>query len=141
MIHSTPRPPGHDASDPQGIDRYSIHAAGLGMNIYVVDERRDSEIERGRSGEAILPASPDESPRIGEILLFARSQSRAGRRPRSFDRGDSVLASLAEDAVLGKTGHATGRALFRDRGKLLGLITSLDSPRHGGKAPRFPRLA
>ena len=111
------------------------------MNIYLEDEHRVSEIERGRSCEAVLPASPDESPRIGEILLFARSQSRAGRRPSPFDGGDSVLASLADDAALGKTGHATGRALFRDRWKLLGLAASLDSPRHGEKAPRFPRLA
>ena len=111
------------------------------MNIYPAHEQRISEVERGQGGEVVLPASPDESPRIGEILRFARSQSRAGRRPRPFDGADSVLASLADDAALGKTGHATGRALFRDRWKLLGLAASLDSPRHGEKAPRFPRLA
>jgi hypothetical protein len=111
------------------------------MNIYLEDEHRVSEIERGRSGEAILPASPGRSPRIGEILRFARSHSHAARRPRPFDGGGSVLASLFGDAALGKPGHATGRALFRDRWKLLGLDTSLDIPRHGGKPPRFPRLA
>ena len=111
------------------------------MRIYLEDEHRASKIERGPSGEAVLPASPGRSPRIRETLLYARSQSRAGRRPRPFDGGDSVLASLAEDAVLDKTSHATGRALFRDRGKLLGLVASLDSPRNGKKAPRFPRLA
>jgi hypothetical protein len=111
------------------------------MNIYLEDEHRITEIERGRCCQAVLPASPGESSRIRENLLFARSLSRAGRRPRPFDGGEPVLASLAEDAALGKTGHATGRALFRDRWKLLGLAVSLDSPRDGEKAPRFPRLA
>jgi hypothetical protein len=111
------------------------------MNIYLEDEHRASEIERGRSVEAILPASHDESPRIGEILRFARSHSHAARRPRPFDGGGSVLASPADDAALGKWRPSTGRALFRDRWKLLGLVASLDRPRNGKKAPRFPRLA
>jgi hypothetical protein len=119
----------------------SPHKAGLGMDIYLGDGDPISEIERGRSGEAVLPASPGRSSRIRENLRFARSHSRAGRRPRPFDGGDSVLASLSDDAALGRTGHATGRALFRDRWKLLGLVASLDNPRDGKKAPRFPRLA
>jgi len=113
------------------------------MNIYPdpADEQPVTGVGRGQAGEAVLPASPGESSRIRENLLFARSHSRAGRRPRPFDGGEPVLASLAEDAALRKTNHATGRALFRDRWKLLGLAVSLDSPRDGEKAPRFPRLA
>ena len=111
------------------------------MHIYLEDEHRITEIERGRCCQAVLPASPGESSRIRENLLFARSLSRAGRRPRPFDGADAVLASLADDAALGKTGHATGRALFRDRWKRLRLDASLDGLRHGEKAPRFPRLA
>jgi hypothetical protein len=111
------------------------------MNIYLGDGDPVSEIERGRSGELVLPAFPDDSSRIGEILRFARSHSYADRRQSPFAGGDPVLASLADDAAPGKTGHATGRALFRDRWKLLGLVASLDNPRDGKKAPRFPRLA
>jgi hypothetical protein len=136
--------PRSNPSDPESTKRVvvlSLRKAGLGMNIYLEDEQPVSKIERGRTGEAVLPALPHESPRIGEILRFARSHYHAGRRPRPFNGGEPVLASLDDDAALGKTGHATGRALFRDRWKLLGLVVSLDSPRNGKKAPRFPRLA
>jgi hypothetical protein len=111
------------------------------MHIYLEDEHRESEIERGRTCEVVLPASHDESPRIGEILRFARSHTYADRRQSPLGGGDSVLASLFDDATLGRTGHATGRARFQDRWKRLILAASLDSPRHGEKAPRFPRLA
>ena len=55
------------------------------MNIYLGDEHRVSEMERGRSVEAILPASHDESPRIGEILRFARGRLAPYKRIRRLE--------------------------------------------------------
>ena len=57
------------------------------VHIYLADEQRVSEVERGQGGEALLPASPGESHRIRETLLFARSLCRAGRLPSSIDGG------------------------------------------------------
>jgi len=111
------------------------------MKIYPADEQRISEVERGRSCEAVLPASPDESPSIGDAILFAHSQSRAGREPSYVKGGDSVLVALTDVADLGETDPATGQALFRVSWKRLGQDAPLDTPRLGKKAPRFPRLA
>jgi hypothetical protein len=111
------------------------------MNIYPADERRISEIERGQSCEAVLPASPDQSPHIGETILFAHSESRAGQQPSYIKGGDSVLVSLADVADLGRTDPATGQALFRVSWKPLVPGASLDTPKLGKKAPRLPRLS
>jgi hypothetical protein len=111
------------------------------MKIYPADEQRISEVERGRSREAVLPAYPDQSPCVGDSILFAHSESRAGRGPSYIKGGDSVLVSLTDVVDLGETDPATGQALFRVGWKRLGQGASLDTPRQGKKAPRPRRLA
>jgi hypothetical protein len=87
--------------------------AGLRMNTYPTDERRISEIERGRSCEAIVPLPAGQALSAGDTVLFALSHSRAGQQPCYVKGGDSVLVSLTGVTDLGATDPVTGQALVR----------------------------
>src|SRR5215213_7419970 len=85
------------------------------MNIYPADEQRISEVERGRSCEAVVPLPPGGSLSAGDMVLFALSHSRAGEQPSYVSGGDSVLVSLTNVSDLGLSDPGTGRALFHLR--------------------------
>lgn len=90
------------------------------MNTYPADEQRISEVERGRSCEAVVPLPPGGSLSAGDSVLFALSQSRGGQQPSYVKGGDSVLVSLTSVADLDETDPATGHALFHLRWEPLG---------------------
>ncbi len=83
------------------------------MNTYPVDERRISEVERGRSCEAIVPLTHGKSLTAGDTILFALSHSRAGQQPCYVKGGDSVLVLLTGVTDLGATDPATGQSLVQ----------------------------
>ena len=83
------------------------------MHTYPADERRISEVERGRSCEAVVPLPPGGSLEVGETVLFALSRSRAGQPASYVNGGDSVLVSVTGVTDLGATDPATGQALVR----------------------------
>jgi hypothetical protein len=90
------------------------------MNTLPADEQRISEVERGRSCEAVVPLPPGVSLTAGDTVLFALSQSRAGQQPSYVKGGDSVLVSLTNVSDLDETDPATGHALFHLRWEPLG---------------------
>jgi hypothetical protein len=90
------------------------------MNTYPADEQRISEVERGRSCEAVVSLLPGDSLAAGDTVLFALSHSRAGQQPSYVKGGDSVLVSLTNVAALDKTDPNTGHALFHLSWKPLG---------------------
>ena len=90
------------------------------MNTYPANEQRISEVERGRSCEAVVPLPPGGSLSAGDSVLFALCQSRGGQEPSYVKGGDSVLVSLTDVADLDKTDPATGHALFHLRWEPLG---------------------
>jgi hypothetical protein len=90
------------------------------MMICPADERRISEVERGRSCEAVVPLPPGQSLGAGDAVLFALSASRAGQPPCYVKGGDSVLVSLTDVTDLGATDPVTGQALVRLRWEPLG---------------------
>ena len=90
------------------------------MNTYPADEQRISEVERGRSCEAVVPLPPGGSLAVGDTVLFALSESRGGQQPSYVKGGDSVLVSLTSVADLDATDPATGHALFHLRWEPLG---------------------
>lgn len=83
------------------------------MNSYPADEKRISEVERGRSWSAILPFPPGKSLSPGDSILFALAYSDPDRGPRYVLGGDSVRVLLTEVTDLGLTDPATGQALFQ----------------------------
>src|SRR3954449_5654959 len=83
------------------------------MNTYPADEQRISEVERGRSCNAILPLPPGQSLCSGDSIVFAHAYFPAGREPCYVYRGDSVRVLLTDVTDLGATDPATGQALFR----------------------------
>lgn len=103
-----------------GGDLNTNSGMGLRMNSYPATEQRISEIERGRSCEAVVPLPTGGSLAAGDTILFALSQSRAGQQPSYVKGGDSVLVSLTDVTDLGMTDPATGQALFQLRWEPLG---------------------
>lgn len=97
------------------------------MKTCPADEQRISEVERGRSREAVVPLPPGESLVVGDTVLFALSRSRAGQQPSYVKGGDSVLVSLTEVTELGAIDPVSGQALYRLRWEPLGQ----DSPSAG----------
>ena len=83
------------------------------MNTYPADEQRISDVERGRSCGAVVPFPPGGSLAAGDTVLFALSQSRAGRPPCYVMGGDSVLVLLTGVTDLGTNDPITGQALFQ----------------------------
>src|SRR5436305_14709668 len=67
-----------------------------GMNSYPADERRISEVERGRSWNAILPLPPGKSLSPGDSIIFALASPNANRDLCYVQRGDSVRVVLTE---------------------------------------------
>ncbi len=83
------------------------------MHTYPANEQRISEVERGRSCEAVVSQPPGESLVVGQTVLFALSQARAGQPPAYVKGGDSVLVSLTGVTDLGEVDSITGQALVR----------------------------
>jgi hypothetical protein len=83
------------------------------MNCYPADERRISEVERGRCWNAILPLPPGKSLSPGDSIIFALACPDADHEPRYVSGGDSVRVVLTEVADLASNEPATGQALFR----------------------------
>ncbi len=90
------------------------------MNSYPADERRISDVERGRSCRAVVPMTPGGSPAVGDSVLFAHALSQPGREPCYVMGGDSVRVVLTDVTDLGVTDPATGQALVRLDWKPLG---------------------
>ena len=84
-----------------------------GMNTYPADERRISEVERGRSWNAILPLPPGKSLSPGDSIIFALASPDANREPCYVNGGDSVRVLLTDVTDLASNDPATGQALFR----------------------------
>jgi len=99
-----------------------------GMNSYPADERRISEVERGRSWDAILPFPPGKSLSPGDSIIFALASPDANREPRYVSGGDSVRVVLTEVTDIASHDPATGRALFRLSWAPLGQQGSLRPP-------------
>ena len=107
------------------------------MNTYPADEQRISEVERGRSCEAIVALPPGESLKAGESVLFALSLSRTGQPPNYVKGGDSVLVSLTDVTDLGTTDPGTGCTFVRLRWEPLGQAKpTVNVARSVRKAPR-----
>jgi hypothetical protein len=107
------------------------------MITFPAAEQRISEVERGRSCEAVVPLPPGGSLSAGDTVLFALSQSRPGQQPSYVKGGDSVLVSLTAVADLGATDPATGHALFHLRWEPLGQAKpTVTAVRRGEKSPR-----
>ena len=107
------------------------------MNTYPANEQRISEVERGRSCEAVVPLPPGESLSAGDTVLFALSESRGGQQPSYVKGGDSVLVSLTSVAGLGETDPATGYALVQLRWEPLGQNKpTVAAAKRVAKAPR-----
>jgi hypothetical protein len=103
------------------------------MNSYPADERRISEVERGRSWNAILPLPPGKSLSPGDSIIFALALPDANREPRYVNGGDSVRVTLTEVTDLASIDPATGHALFRLSWAPLGQATpGVSSP--GGRS-------
>ena len=83
------------------------------MNTYPADEQRISEVERGRSCEAVVSLPPGESLKAGDTVLFALSHARPGQPPAYVKGGDSVLVCLTDVADLGRIDPASGQALVQ----------------------------
>ena len=90
------------------------------MTTYPADEQRISEVERGRSCEAVVSLPPGDSLSAGDTVLFALSHSRAGQQPSYVKGGDSVLVSLTGVSALDRTDPGTGYALVHLRWEPLG---------------------
>ena len=105
------------------------------MHTYPANEQRISEVERGRSCEAVVPVPPGEAPAVGQTVLFALSQSRGGQAPAYVKGGDSVLVALTGVTDLGATDPETGQALVRLAWEPLGQFV----PAPSGRASRSRR--
>ncbi len=107
------------------------------MNTYPANEQRISEVERGRSCEAVVALPPGETLSAGDTVLFALSQSRAGQQPSYVKGGDSVLVSLTNVVDLDETDPVTGHALFNLRWEPLGQNKpTVAAPKRVVKVPR-----
>ena len=112
------------------------------MHTYPADESRISEVERGRSCEAVVPQPLGGSVTVGDVVLFALSRSRGGRPPAYVMGGDSVLVSVTGVTDLGATDPVTGQALVRLAWEPLGQpSTPIIPPSRALKARRAPDRA
>ena len=84
------------------------------MNTFPANEQRISEVERGRSCNAIVPMPAGMTLSAGDTVLFAApAQTASGREPSYVKGGDSVLVSLTDVTDLETTDPATGQALYQ----------------------------
>ncbi len=108
-----------------GVDGSIIPVVGLGMNTYPADEKRISEVERGRSYQAVLPFPPGKTLAAGDTILFALAHNAtAGQAPNYVKGGDSVMVSLIDVVELGQADPSTGQPLFQITWKRLGPDTT-----------------
>jgi len=98
---------------PRGLSSVRSRFGFAGMNRYPADERRISEVERGRSWNAILPLPPGKSLSPGDSIIFALAAPDANREPCYVNGGDSVRVVLTDVTDLASNDPATGQALFR----------------------------
>ena len=83
------------------------------MHTYPANEQRISEVERGRTCEAVVAHPPGELLTVGQTVLFALSQSRGGQPPAYVKGGDSVLVSLTGVTDLGAIDPISGQGMVR----------------------------
>lgn len=83
------------------------------MNTYPAGEHRISEVERGRSCQAVVSLAPGESLQAGDTVLFALAQVRPGQPPAYVKGGDSVLVCLVDVTDLGRVDPASGQPLVQ----------------------------
>lgn len=83
------------------------------MNIFPADEQRLSDVERGRSSWAVVALPDGGSLAVGEAILFALSESRAGQQPSFVKGGDSVMVVLSGVTPLEDSDPLSGQPLFR----------------------------
>jgi hypothetical protein len=83
------------------------------MNNYPANERRISDVERGRISNAVLSMPPGRSLCIGDSIVFALAYSPASQEACYVSGGDSIRVSLTQVTDLGTIDPATGEALFR----------------------------
>lgn len=100
------------------------------MITYPASEQSISEVERGRSSNAIVPMVPGKTPSPGDLVLFALASSQAGPKACFVKDGDSVCVLLTEVTELDTTDPTTGLALYRLSWKPLG---QQDSPATSAK--------
>lgn len=100
------------------------------MNIFPADELRISQIERGRSCKATVPLPRGTTLSVGDTVLFAHSESRAGRQSAYVQGGDSVLVVLTDVFALDTADPASGQPLVQLSWKPLG---QGDPPAAGAK--------
>src|SRR4051794_534395 len=109
------------------------------MTMLPADEQRISEVERGLTCEAVVPAPPGAALEGGGTVLFALSQSRGGRPAAYVKGGDSVLVSLTAVTELGTTDPVTRQALVRLAWEPLGQGESpAAAPARAAKGRRLP---
>jgi hypothetical protein len=97
------------------------------MNSYPASEQFISEVERGRSSNAILPMPCGQTLSAGDSIVFALAYLDAGQETCFVKGGDSVCVSVTEVTDLGATDPADGEALFRFSWKPPGQSGSPDS--------------
>ncbi len=84
-----------------------------GINSYPADERRISEVERGRCWSAILPLPAGKSLAPGDSIIFALACPDENRELCYISGGDSVRVFLTDVTDMASNDPATGQALFR----------------------------
>jgi hypothetical protein len=103
----------------------TLHNSQSYVNSYPISEQRLSDVERGRSCDAILPLPPGQPLAAGDSILFEIAHSAHAKG------GDSVRVILTAVTDLGTTDSATGRALLRVSWEPLGRSVTPDpTPKH-----------
>ena len=109
------------------------------MNRYPADERRISDVERGRCFRATVPCELGSTPVVGESILFVHALAQPSREPSYVLGGDSVRVVLTNVTELGTTDPTTGHPLVELTWEPLGQPTPVVvAPRRPAR-PRPPR--
>ena len=101
------------ASDDKGVVRNILPGEEPLMLTFPADEQTISEVERGRSCQAIVPLPHGEMMSVGDTVLFALSHARPGQQPVYVKEGDSVLVCLTHVVDLGRFDLASGLPLVQ----------------------------
>jgi hypothetical protein len=92
------------------------------MTTFPAGAERISDVERGRSGRAVVPLPPGKTLAPGDSVLFALSHARPGQQPAYVKGGDSVLVVLTEVFDLGTADPTSGQPLVQLSWKPLGQV-------------------